>query len=362
MLRTKNWVQSVLRAIAIILIFSASLGIVWAQAQQHTGSPSVATPRAQQPPQAKPELAQPLAAPDTALINAMSSVVKMVFDANNETVKRVETFYSNTIQNFVFHITLVAALVGLVGIAALGFTASAIATKQSKLVLAPYKTQLDNFSGQSTKLMQDYNVLKSEYDNLKVEIDEARKTYRTLADDFSQFQGAAISNLHGLRSAMLAWYIMMIYMQNRERANSPSDERKWKSKKEEARKYILAIINDIKPDDGHVLSLTHSVYGIILFFDGNFKEASQAFAEAVAKNRENISAALNGACCGCKLAEESEKANDAASVARLEAEALDALRGVLASEPWRKEEIRDEAESGDLQRLKKNPAFLALIQ
>ncbi|MFO1126343.1 MAG: hypothetical protein U1E25_14435 [Methylocystis sp.] len=353
MFSTKNCVRAVLLAVAVILIFSASTGIGWAQSRQHTESPPGANLRIQQIAQAKPEPGQPPAALDTALINSMSSVVKMVLDTNNETVKRVEAFYSNTIQNFVFHITIVAALVGLIGVAALGVTASAIAKKQSNLILNPYKTQIENFSVQSTKLISDYNDLRAEYDKLKDETDNARITYRALADEFSKFQESAISNLHGLRSAVLASYTITFYMQN---------PIKLKSKKEEARKYILSILNDIKPNDGHVLSLTHSVYGIILFLDGSFKEASEAFAEAVAKNHENISAVLNGACCACKLAEECEKANDDAGVIRLEAEALGALKGVLDSEPWRKDEIRAEAETGDLQRLKKNPAFQELMQ
>jgi hypothetical protein len=50
---------------------------------------------------------------------------------NNETVKRIETFYANTVRDFALHVTIVATLVGLVGIASVGFIAKRTAKRQA---------------------------------------------------------------------------------------------------------------------------------------------------------------------------------------------------------------------------------------
>ncbi|MGC2225239.1 MAG: hypothetical protein WA624_24185 [Methylocella sp.] len=75
---------------------------------------------------------------------AIASIAKLAVDMNNETVKRIETFYSNTVHNFVYHITIVATLVGLVGIASVVLMAERTAKRQSKKALGPVNSGNEN--------------------------------------------------------------------------------------------------------------------------------------------------------------------------------------------------------------------------
>jgi len=134
--------------------------------------------------------------------------------------------------------------------------------------------------------------------------------------------------------------------------------------RQEAKRLLLQLYNEIKPTDELVLSLANSVYGLILFFDGEYNGALDALRTAVQQNPVNYAAEFNRACCACKLADkiQSTGAADArAQLVALEREALDSLGRVLREEPWRKEEVRGEAlVKGDMHRLATNPHFIFL--
>jgi tetratricopeptide (TPR) repeat protein len=134
--------------------------------------------------------------------------------------------------------------------------------------------------------------------------------------------------------------------------------------RQEAKRLLLQLYNEIKPNDELVLSLANSVYGTILYFEGEYKGALDALREAVKQNPTNYSAEFNRACCACKLADKLQLmgASEAgALIVALEREALDSLNCVLREEPWRKNEARGEAgEKRDLCRLAANPHFTFL--
>jgi hypothetical protein len=234
--------------------------------------------------------------------NSSESVARLAIETNTETVKRIEAFYSNTVQNFATTLTIIAGLTGAVGITSLGLIAARTSKWQAKKTLRPHKKWYSEFTAKSELLVSDYNAIKSDYEAIKKEhvsiqenLKKENEEYKKLSSEFKSFQQNAIANLQGLRSAMLAWYLIMLYMQNIGKAND-DDKPKLEGTRQEAKLYVNQILNRIKPEDKLVLSLTNSVYGIILFYEEKFEAALDAFRNSVEQNNENIPAAFNRAC------------------------------------------------------------------
>ena len=194
------------------------------------------------------------------------------------------------------------------------------------------------------------------------ELRNGRAEYEMLRNDFRAFQVDAIGNMRGLHIATLAWSMLMHYMQNIRKV-SDEDKPRLHGTLEEARQLVNIVLNEIKATDEFVLSLTYSVYGIILYFDKKFEDALDLFRKSLSKDRENGSSAYNLACCACKLADELDLIGvaDKTRIVALESEALTSLAEALKLQPWRKTEVLNEGDFGDLQRIREHPQFKLLI-
>lgn len=266
--------------------------------------------------------------------DSLENIAKFAIETNNETVKRIETFYSTTVQIFLGTITVFAVLAGVIGSVAVGHIAKAAAKTHAKEIMDPLKADL------RVEFNQVLDALRAEFKQV-----------------LEEFQRKAMSDLRGLRSAILARAQITSYMENISKAKD-EDKSIYESQRQEARRLITEVLDEIQPEDKKVLSLAYSVLGVILFFDHNFEAA----IVALRKSEQNPSADFNRACCACRLADEIEKRDgDKVRIAALEDEALSALRQVLEAEPWRKAEARREAETGDLRRIRQNPRFIELV-
>jgi hypothetical protein len=122
---------------------------------------------------------------------AVASVAKLAVDMNNETVKRIETFYSNTVQDFTLHITIVAALVGLVGVASVILIAKRTAKRQANKALGPVRQR-------HSEILSDHEIIKREHGAMYAALQTERQEYETLRRDFRDFQEKAVGNVRGL--------------------------------------------------------------------------------------------------------------------------------------------------------------------
>lgn len=296
---------------------------------------------------------------------AVASVAKLAVDMNNETVKRIEAFYANTVQNFVWNITVVATLVGLLGVVSVGATAAVVAKKaakrQANKALMPIIQEHFQFAAQSTQLFADHGVIKQEHAALLNAAQIERQEFEGLRENFRVIQKDAVGNVQGLIASIIAWKQIMDYMQLIPKA-SDEDKSKLDGLREESRRCVNKILSEAKATDELVLSLTYSVNGIILYYDKKFEDALNSFRKSFEKDNENGSSAFNRACCACKLADELDGngAAEKTDILALENEALLSAVEALRLQPWRKAELRNEGETGDMQRLRDHPQFIFL--
>jgi hypothetical protein len=95
---------------------------------------------------------------------AVANAAKL-YDMNNETVKRIETFYANTVQDFETHfsmgvVTLVVAVMGAVGAASVFILARRVAKRQANKALGPTLRQ-------STQVLSEFETIKKEFETIK---------------------------------------------------------------------------------------------------------------------------------------------------------------------------------------------------
>jgi len=197
-------------------------------------------------------------------VNAIATAAKTAIDTDNETVKRVETFYANTVQDFGNHvqiffyiITGVAALVGLIGALSVGYIARSTAKDLANKVLEKYEAKF------STLELKN-NEISSQNASITLQNASITSENEKLHNGLTNFQKEARANLHGLRSAFLAWAQLMNYMLKIGEAEG-QQKLKLEGQRQEAKRQLLQLYNEIKPTDELVLSLANSVNGLILF-------------------------------------------------------------------------------------------------
>jgi len=279
------------------------------------------------------------------IANSLTSVVKLALDTNNETIKRVEAFYSGAIQQFSTNMQIflglfagIATLAGFFGFVTLRNIADETARRQAENALAPLLA--------SNQVMRaEYDDLKNQHNSILEELKQARTSYSSIHEGLNNLHRGAAANLHGLRSSILAWLNMIQYMQ-------ADDKLKFVDRLEDASQLINEVLNDIKPDDKKVLSLTYSVYGLVLYYDNKFEEGLEALKKAVSEDSKNYRAAYNSACCACKLANELDERGESYRdrTASLDEDALTSLELVLNLAPYKKAKVKDEEDFGRLRR------------
>jgi hypothetical protein len=182
-----------------------------------TASQNYARPPVPQKAQNKTPNSNPETTPDvksgeaTSPANLVAMVAKLAFDMNIETVKRIETFYSNTVQMFFFTISVFGILASVIGSIAIGRIVKSTAKMQTQETLKPYTEKYERthseFITKTEQVVSKYDAIKKGHELINKELENERKAYIKLRDDFEAFQKKAIANLHGLRSTMLAWYL-----------------------------------------------------------------------------------------------------------------------------------------------------------
>lgn len=231
-------------------------------------------------------------------------------------------------------------------------------------MLGPYDTKFNELNGlyEATKsnllaVQGEYGNILKQHSSISQGLETEAEGYKSLRNEFAQFQEKAVSNLHGLRSTVIASNQLYFYMQGIKAAGDESAA-KLQSSYQDAARLLDSVIHDIKPTDEYVLSWAYSVYGVVLYLDNQYAEAMDAFKKAVANSQNNDSAWFNGACCACILADKAEQEGQSKdAVAALENEAISFLRQALTKAPWRRTEAKQE---GDMTRLQNNPQFKAL--
>jgi tetratricopeptide (TPR) repeat protein len=292
---------------------------------------------------------------------AIASVAKLAIDMNNETVKRIEAFYANTVQDFTYHLTIGVALIGLLGIASVsvtaGLIAKRIAKRQANRVLDPVREWHSQFSDQSKKILSDHETIKREHAALYKALQDERQDYEVLREKFRAFHKDAEGNVRGLLTSSLAYWQIMNYMQK-----SEEDKSKFESLREEARRFVKIVLEKANATDELVLSLTYSLNGVILYYEKKFEDALDSFRKSFEKDNENAASAFNRACCACKLADELDaKGAEKTDLLALENEAISSLLHALQLQPWRKAEAQEESKTGEMQRICEHPQFKLLI-
>ncbi|MGH6842575.1 MAG: hypothetical protein ACREDV_10870, partial [Methylocella sp.] len=106
------------------------------------------------------------------------------------------------------------------------------------------------FLDKTNQVISKYDEIINEHKIITEGLKEAQEGYEKLCKEFDTFQKNAVTNLHGLRSAMLGWHLVTQFMQSPERL---------KSMLEDARPYIDDVVNRIKPLDPLVSSLAFGV-------------------------------------------------------------------------------------------------------
>jgi len=313
------------------------------QSQNRTPDQPVLAPDSSVPPK-PPSDAKSGDGASTA--NSVAIVAKLALDTNNETVKRIEAFYSSAIQQFSTNMQLLLALVagvvavaGFFGFASVKNIANETARKTAEETLQPYEKRFSELGEKSGTLTSEL---------LKVK------------DEFEKFRLTAAKNLHSLRSTMLAVSYINVYIENISKA---PDDKKWEyeHRRQDARLLIIEVLNVIQPDDNVVLSQAHAVYGMVLYYDNEFELALDALRKAVEQDPNNSRAAFNLACCACKAADavDPQAAHSRDRTTSLENEALASLKRFLVAAPWRQTEVQKE---NDFRRLRGHSHFEALFK
>jgi len=88
-----------------------------------------------------------------SIVNAVASTAKTAIDMDNETVKRVETFYSSTIQ----YVAAVTAIVALVGAVSVGRIARSTAKEHATEVLEKYEAKYSALESNLNQTVSKYN-------------------------------------------------------------------------------------------------------------------------------------------------------------------------------------------------------------
>lgn len=297
-----------------------------------------------------------------SVANSVANVAKLAVEMNNETVKRIETFYSTTVQIILGIVTVFGVLAGLLGSIAIGRIVKSTAKTQTQEILKPYQAEYSKFLGESTAIKGDHETLRREYNAFFETLQTERKEYEALRRAFTEFQEYALGNVRGLLASTMAWFLVTTYMQNIAGSKSEDDKCKFEALREEGRRLINDVVNQIKPQDKLVSSFALRTLGNILYYDNNFAAAVAALRESVTKDNENVPAHFNLACCACKLADKIEKDGaEKTDIMDLENEALSSLHQVLKLAPSRKAEALSEGETGDMRRIRNHPQFRLLI-
>jgi tetratricopeptide (TPR) repeat protein len=286
------------------------------------------------------------------IANSLTSVVKLALDTNNETIKRIEAFYSGAIQQFSTNMQIflglfasIATLAGFFGFVTLRNIADETARRQAENALAPLL--------ESNQVMRaEYEKLKGQHNSILEELEQARKSYSSIQEALGNLHQGAAANLHGLRSSILAWLNMIQYMQ-------ADDKLDFADRLEDAGQLIKEVLSEIKPDDKKVLSLTYSVYGLVLYYDNKFEEGLEALKKAVSEDSKNYRAAYNYACCACKLANDLDGKGEShrERTTALDEDALTSLELVLNLAPYKKTKVMHEQ---DFARLHRHERFASL--
>src|ERR1700730_3068690 len=206
---------------------------------------------------------------------ADASIAKLAVEMStesNETVRRIEAFYANTVHDFEAHfsnavtvISIIVAAMGSLVVAAVLLIAKQTAAGQANKALEPIRKWHSELADQSTQLadqsrqiLSKHETLRQEYSALHTALQNERQEYVALRSKFTEVQDSALKNVRGLLMTTIAWNHIMNYMQNIDKA-SGEGKSKLDGLREEARKYIKQVLNEIHPTDGLVLTLTRSM-------------------------------------------------------------------------------------------------------
>jgi hypothetical protein len=192
-----------------ILMQLLSLGLLFYSLLSASPVAQEAAKNSNNPPTVLHQSAEPGTLPQSggdaqSVVNAVATTAKSAIDMDNETVKRVETFYANTVQYFFYTVAGVAALIGLVGVVSVGRIARSTAKEYATQLLEKYEAKYSKLEENMDITMNKYNEIISQHASINLE-------YNKFRDDLSKFQNEARVNLHGLRSAVLARAQLLSY-------------------------------------------------------------------------------------------------------------------------------------------------------